>query len=74
MKKNFGEFKDFITNLNCDFSIISLTETWCLDDPRNESIFKLNNYTSIFQARNVERNGGGTCIFMYNYYPRFLSI
>ena len=66
MKKNFGEFKDFIADLNYDFSIISLTETWCLDDPRNESLFKLNNYTSIFQARNGDRNGGGTCIFIHD--------
>ena len=35
MKKNFQEFKDFIISLNHEFSIISLTETWCLDDPRN---------------------------------------
>ena len=66
MKKNFEEFRDFIYKLDHEFSIISLTETWCLDDPRNESLFKLNNYTSIHQARNSERNGGGTCIFIHN--------
>ena len=66
MNKNFVEFRDFIAELNYEFSIISLTETWCLDDPRNESLFKLNNYTSIFQARNGERNGGGTCIFVHD--------
>ena len=66
MKKNFEEFKDFITNLNYEFSVISLTETWCLDDSRNESIFKLKNYSSIHQARAGERNGGGTCFFIHN--------
>ena len=66
MKKNFEEFRDFITELNYEFSVISLTETWCLDDPRNESLFKLNNYTSVHQAREDERNGGGTCIFIHN--------
>ena len=50
MKKNFEEFRDFITNLNLEFSVICFTETWCLDDPRNESLFKLNNYTSLHQA------------------------
>ena len=40
MKKNFEE-------LDFEFSVISLTETWCHDDPRNERLFKLNNYTSI---------------------------
>ena len=66
MKKNFEEFKDFITELNFEFSVISLTETWCLDDPRNASLFKLNNYTSIHQARTGKRNGGGTCLFIHN--------
>ena len=66
MKKNFEEFRDFITNLNYEFSVICLTETWCLDDPRNESLFKLNNYTSLHQARSGERNGGGTCLFIHN--------
>ena len=66
MKKNFEEFSDFITSLNYDFSIISLTETWCLDDPRNESLFKLNNYTSLHQTRFGGRSGGGTCFFIHN--------
>ena len=66
MKKNFEEFKNFISNFNYEFSIISLTETWCLDDQRNESIFKLKNYKSIHQARNGDRNGGGTCLFIHN--------
>ena len=66
MKKNFEEFRDFLTNLNYEFSVISLTETWCLDDPRNDGLFKLKNYTSLFQARNGERNGGGTCFYIHN--------
>ena len=66
MKKNFEEFRDFLTNLNYEFSVISLTETWCLDDPRNETLFKLNNYTSLYQARNDDCNGGGTCFFIHN--------
>ena len=66
MKKNFDEFRDFITNLNYEFSVICLTKTWCLDDPRNESLFKLNNYRSLHQARYGERNGGGTCLFVHN--------
>ena len=66
MKKNFEEFKDFIISLNHEFSIISLTQTWCLDDPRNETLFNLENYTSIHQARDSDRNGGGTCFFIHN--------
>ena len=66
MRKNFEEFRNFIYKLDFEFSIISLTETWCLDDPRNESLFKLNNYTSIHQSRYSDRNGGGTCIFIHN--------
>ena len=66
MKKNFDEFKDFINSLNYNFSVITLTETWCLDDPRNESLFKLKNYTSLHQARFGGRTGGGTCAFIHN--------
>ena len=66
MNKNFEEFKDFIISLNHEFSVISLTETWCLDDPKNKTLFKLDNYTSMHQARNDNRNGGGTCFFIHN--------
>ena len=44
----------------------SLGETWCLDDPRNETLYKLDNYTSIHQTRNDDRNGGGTYFFVHN--------
>ena len=66
LKKNFEEFKDFITDLEYEFSVISLSETWCLDDPRNESLYKLNNYTCVHQARSGERSGGGTCLFIHS--------
>ena len=66
LKKNFEEFKDFITDLEYKFSVISLSETWCLDDPRNESLYKLNNYTCVHQARSGERSGGGTCLFIHS--------
>ena len=66
MKKNFEEFRDFLVSLNFEFSVISLTETWCLDDPRNETLFNLKNYTSLYQARDGDRNGGGTCFFIHN--------
>ena len=29
MQKNFENFKDFLLNLNSNFHIICLTETWC---------------------------------------------
>ena len=66
MNKNFEEFRNFLNELNYEFSVISLTETWCLDDPRNESLFKLNNYTSLHQARNSGHGGGGVCLFIHN--------
>ena len=39
--------KGFSIIRNHDFSVISLIETWFLDDPRNETLYKLDNYTSI---------------------------
>ena len=66
MSKNFENFKDFLSDLNYDFSVITLTETWCLDDPRNESLYKLENYSSVHQPRKDKRKGGGTCVFVHN--------
>ena len=66
MKRNFEEFKNFINSLHHEFSIILLTETWCHDAPRNETLFKLENYTSLHQARNDDRIGDGTCFFIHN--------
>ena len=63
--KNFESFKEFLTTIKLEFKVICLTETWCADDPRNGTLFNLENYTSINQVRKHDR-GGGICVFIHN--------
>ena len=65
LKKNFESLKGILTTIKFEFKVICLTETWCPDDPRNETLFNLENYTSINQVRKHGR-GDGICVFSHN--------
>ena len=65
LNKNFGSLKELLTTIKFEFKVICLTETWCTDDPRNETLFNLENYTSIDQVRTHGRVGG-ICVFIHN--------
>ena len=65
MKKNFEEFSNFINELNYEFSVISLTETWCLDDPKNKSIFKLNSYLPVYIKRVIMGVVEGVLVYLF---------
>ena len=65
LNKNFESLKELLTTIKFEFKVICLTETWCMDDPRNETLFNLENYTSINQVRKHGR-GGGVCVFIPN--------
>ena len=55
-----------ILNQNFEsLKVTYLTQTWCTNDPRNETLFNLENYTSINQVRKHGR-GGGTCVSIHN--------
>ena len=59
MSKKFENLKLMLSNLNYDFSMICLTETWCSDDIfRNNSNYNLPQYNSIHQERKHKRGGG----------------
>ena len=65
MSKNFEKLKSLLLNMNFEFKIICLTETWCKsDDDKNNSLFQIPNYSLIHQARQDEKKGGGVCIFI----------
>ena len=65
LNKNFESLKEILTTIKFEFKVVCLTETWCTDDSRNETLFNLENYTSISQVRKNGR-GGGLCVFIHN--------
>ena len=65
LNKNFESLKELLTTIKFEFKVMCLTETRCTDDPRNETLFNLENYTSINQVRKNGR-GGGLCVFIHN--------
>ena len=63
IKKNLKTFKNFLSTLNYNFSIICFSETW-LDETNNEnSNYELPGYYSIHQIRN-NCKGGGVSIYI----------
>ena len=65
VNKNFESLNELLTTIKFEFKVICLTETWCTDDPRNETLFNLENYTSTNQVRKYGR-GGDICVFIHN--------
>ena len=63
--KTLNPLKELLTTIKFEFKVICRTETWCTGDPRNETLFNLENYTSINQVRKHGR-GGGICVFIHN--------
>ena len=52
MKKNFETFKNFLSTVNYNFSIICFCETWLDETNRENSNYELPGYYSIYQSRN----------------------
>ncbi|XP_065658632.1 uncharacterized protein LOC136083154 [Hydra vulgaris] len=63
INKNFDNLKLLLHDLNHDFKIISLTETWLKSNEKNCN-YELNNYVSIHQPRKTHV-GGGVSIFIH---------
>ena len=66
LNKNFENFKSLLNQIGFKFKMICITETWCHDDPRNDSIFNLQGYTSVHQVRKHGHTGGGISLFLHN--------
>ena len=65
LNQNFESLKELLTTIKFEFKVICLTEAWCKDDSRNETLFNLENYTAINQVRKHGK-GGGICVFIHN--------
>ena len=57
LNQYFESLNELLATIKFEFEIICLTETWCTDDPRNET-FNLENNTSINQGMKHGRGGG----------------
>ena len=53
-------------NLNCEFSVICLQETW-LSDNSDTSLIQIDNYTLISKGKTCSTHGG-LLIYLYNTY------
>ena len=61
LNQSFESLKD---SFKFEFKVICLIGM-CTDDPRNETLFNLENCTSINQVREHGR-AGGICVFIHN--------
>jgi hypothetical protein len=62
MNKNFENFKSMLKNINSEFTVICLIETWCKNENNN---FQIPGYKAIHQTRGGGI-GGGVCIFVHD--------
>ena len=65
LNQDFESLKKLLTTIKFEFKVICHTETWCTDDPRNETLFNLENYTSINQVGKYGRRDG-IHVFIHN--------
>ena len=63
LPKHQNELEIYLDSLNCNFSLIGLTETW-LDDSK-EALHDISNYTCLHRYRQ-NRKGGGVTITVRN--------
>ena len=64
LNKNFENFKLMLSDLNYEFSMICLSETWCSNESfQNNSDYNLSQYNSVHQERKNKR-GGGVCVYI----------
>ena len=67
MNKNFEKLREYLSHAKGNFSVITLTETWCNDDETDKnSLWQLPNYTAIHQIRNSSQKGGGIALYVHN--------
>ena len=66
IKKIFETFKNFLSTLNYNFSIICFSETWLEETNNENSSYELPGYYSTHQIRN-NRKGGGISIYIIDH-------
>ena len=72
LNKNFENFKAMLSDLNYDFSMICVSETWCSNDSfLSNSNYNLGQYNFIHQERKVNVVEECVCVYInkkYNFY------
>ena len=53
VSKNLSDFENYLSNLNCRFSVIALSETWL--NETNSSLYRIANYNVIKNSRKGKR-------------------
>ncbi len=59
--KNFDSLKDFLSEIDVDFNIIGIVETWFKDQPHE--YFYLNGY-NLETCNRKDKKGGGVCLYI----------
>ena len=63
LKKNFKNFKEFLTNLSASFSAIFLSETWCKSqDESQNSNYLTSGYNFFISISNIAEEE--ECVFL----------
>ena len=66
LSKNFEDLKFFLSQLCYQFSVICLSETWCKEDMKKNSVYQLPNYKIVYQNRACKDKGGGLCMYIHD--------
>ena len=61
--KNFDRLRHYLLELNHNFSVISISETWLKQ--YNKTLYNIKGYTHVSQIRE-KRTGGGVSMFINN--------
>ena len=66
LQRNFDKLTEFLDNLDFEFKVICISETWCSENVSCNSLYKIPNYNSIHQIRGNGKAGGGVAMFIHN--------
>ena len=55
LNQKFESIKELHTTIKFEIKVICFTDIWCMDDPRNETLFNLENHNSVNQVRKQKR-------------------
>ena len=66
LQRNSDQLTEFLDNLDFEFKVICISETWSSENVRCNSLYKIPNYNSINQIRGNGKAGGGVAMFIHN--------
>ena len=66
LQRNFDKLTKFLDNLDFEFKVICISETWCSENVSCNSLYKIPNCNSNHQIRGNGKAGGGVATFIHN--------